>query len=638
MNGIEKTVWGQEPRDVHAAVGKTVVDEYRRLEQSRQGIEDIWYMAWALYLNTNEARDAVRQRITEVVGDVESDWRHKVNRGKAFSQVETVHSYMMAAQFPSRKWFSTKPSNPEHKMEAKAVTEYVAKMMERYDYTTRHDIALRQLLITGTTVMGLPYRYDTIKERYRRKVEVPNIDADGVMVGTDVAYVKEEGAAIKVGAPDFEVVNTLDVYLDPQYSDPNDTRGVFIRKVRKRRGEVARLMNMGKYDYKMLNLLNSKAVHTVNGAERLKEYEGITVNHGFSLYDEVELLEYWGDIHLDGVTYHDVMVLTLMDGSVLKFTANPYWAGRPYVVGQYVPTVNQPYSIGLLQPSLGLLATADNLLNHRLDAIELSIDPMYQVAADSGIDDDELFSQPGKVFRTTDGNGITPIPTGDKAYTITYNETQTLDNNINENSGTPSLVSSGQVRAGERVTAQEIQAIKDSGGNRLSGVFARIESTFVYPILKKVFRMLQQFADESLVVQIDTDGNGSVAFVEVDPTDLTAAYELHPLGSNHVIEREQFIEQRVQLLGIASQVPQMMERLNMDAILEDIVGALGFDDPDRYLKGQEPPPGPASVISDPQQTTPEEELQEMGGQGFADQMMVQGNGNPSLGVQQLLNN
>ena len=631
---IHKTVWGQEPSDVNAAVGKAVVDEYRRLEQSRRDVEDIWYMAWALYLNTNQARDAVRARISQVIGDVESDWRHKINRGKAFSQVETVHSYMMAAQFPSRRWFNTKPTNPEHKMEAKAVTEYVAKMLDRYDYTTKHDIALRQLLITGTTVMGLPYRYDTVKERYRRRVEIPDIDTDGTINGTTVSYVKEEGATIQVGAPDFEVVNTFDVYLDPQYSDPNDPRGVFIRKVRKRRGEVARLMKQGHYNHNMTSLLHSKAVHTVNGAERLKEYEGIQVNHGFSMYDEVELMEYWGDLHLDGATYHDVMALVLMDGTVLKFSANPYWAGRPYVVGQYVPTVNQPYSIGLLQPSLGLLTTADNMLNHRLDAVELSIDPMYEVAADAGIDDDELFSQPGKVFRTTNGNGIRPIPTGDKAYTITYNEVQVLDNHINENSGTPSLVSSGQVRAGERVTAQEIQAIKDSGGNRLSGVFARIETTFVYTILKKVFKLLQQFADESLTVQIDTDGNGTIAFVEVDPADLTSAYELHPLGSNHVIEREQFIDQRVQLLTIASQVDGMMERLNIDAILEDIVGALGFDDPDRYLQGSTPVPVPQNSISAP--LTPQEELQEMGGQGFADAMAVQGNGNPSLGVQQLL--
>ena len=634
---MKKTVWGNEPINTNEAVGKAILSEFRRLEVARQGIEDIWYMAWALYLNTEESRDAVRHRITEVVGDVEGDWRHKINRGKAYSQVETVHSYMMQAQFPSRSWFSATPSNPEYKLEAKAVTEYVSKMLERNKFVSKHDVWLRQLLITGTSVKGLPFRYDTLKQRYRRRVEVPQVNSNGEFgEGNKIMYVKEEGPDITKGAPDFEVVNSFDTYLDPDYADPNDERAVFIRRVRKRRGEVIRLMKMGNYDSNITSAMGASAVSNVEGTERLKEYEGITLGAHVSMYDTVELFEFWGDLHLDGVTYHDVFALILADGTVLKFTENPYWSGRPYVVGQYVPTVNQPYSIGLLQPSLGLLTVSDNLLNHRLDALELSIDPMYEIAADAGLDDEEVYSQPGRVFKTTSAGSINPVSTGDKAYTITYQETQILDNHINENSGTPSLVSSGQVRAGERVTAEEIQSIKDAGGNRLSGVFARIETNYMLPLLNKVYRMLQQFADETLRVQIDLDGDGNVGFIDVDPGDLTGQYELKPMGSNHVIEREQFINQRVELLAIVSQVPGMLEKLNTDAILEDIVGAFAFDNPERYLT----PSQSSNDLSQSTQQTPvqsaTQDLTEMGGQSFADSMAVAGNGNPSIGVQQLL--
>lgn len=631
------TQWGDKPTDELAAVAEHVHTVFTELRDARQNIEETWLHAWALYLNTPEALDAVRQRTHQMVGDIGKDWRHKVNKGKAFSQVETIHSYMMQAQFPSRQWFEAKPDDPEFHLEAKAISKFMAKTLEKAQFTTVYSDWLRQLIITGTSVMGLPYRYDTLKQRVRRKVRIPSNLENGTIVTDKVMWVVDEQPDVIQGVPSFEVVNTLDVYMDPNCVAGDET-APFIRVIRKRRSEVIRLMKTGVYRSAINEAITASSVFTVQGVNELKEYEGIQVQAGHTMSDMVELLEYWGDLHLDGITYHDVHAVVMNGGSVLVWEPNPYWGGRPYVIGTYIPTVNQPYAIGALQPSLGLLTVDNNLLNHRLDAMEVSIDPMYEVAADSGLDDEEIFTEPGKVYRTTSPGSFSPIRTGDKAYTITYQEQGILEQSISDNSGTPSLVSSGQVRAGERVTAAEIQSIRDAGGNRLSGVFFHIESTATNSMLKKTLRSLQQFMDETMKVEVTAklDDTTSVLFVEVNPEDLQAAYELTPLGSTNVIEREQYIDQRVQLLGIVSQIPQLAEKVNYEEILTDIIRAFGFEDPDKYLNLGEPRANTETEVPVDPADAAKQQLAGISGQPFADAMALNGNGSAALGLQETL--
>lgn len=643
---MQKTVWGTErlhsnPDQELDMVAGNIMRVFRELRDARSNIEETWLHAWALYLNTPEAIDAVRKRTLDVAGNVAHDWRHRINRGKAFSQVETIHAYMMQAQFPSRQWFEAKSTDSEHQLEAKAISKYVARMLEKVRYTDAFSNWLRQLIITGTSVMGLPYRYDTLKQRRKRKVRVPSELDEGVITTDKVMWVVDEQPDIIQGAPDFEVVNTLDVYLDPN-SRVDDERAPFIRVLRKKRGEVVRLMQNGTYRKVLKAALTAPSVAKVEGSEQLKEYEGITLNTSVSTSDTVELLEYWGDLHLEGVTYHDVHAVVMKDGPVLVWEPNPYWGGRPFVIGTYIPTVNQPYAMGALQPSLGLLTVDNNLTNHRLDAMEVSMDPMYELSADSGLDEEEIYTEPGKVYRTTNPGSLRPIATGDKSYTLTYQEQGLIDQAIAENSGTPPLVSSGQVRAGERVTAEEIQAIKDAGGNRLSGTFFHIESTATNLMLQKTLRNLQQFMDKpmevSILAELPGEAEKTLLFVEVDPEDLQAEYELIPLGSTNVIEREQFIDQRVQLLGIVSQVPSLEGKLNYDAVLEDIVRAFGFEDPEKYLQ--------SSANTEQEQVTQQQpidpaaeanaQLSGISGQPFADAMAVQGGGNAAVGLSQLL--
>ena len=82
-----------------------VMSELSRFSNARTELEETWLEAWSLYLNTTQSIDYIRSKVLSTVGDVNDDWRHKINTGKAFEVVETIHSYLMAAFFPNEDWF-----------------------------------------------------------------------------------------------------------------------------------------------------------------------------------------------------------------------------------------------------------------------------------------------------------------------------------------------------------------------------------------------------------------------------------------------------------------------------------------------------------------------------------------------------
>jgi Bacteriophage head to tail connecting protein len=610
-----------------------VVSTKKQWETARQNVERTWKEAWAMYLGTPEAMEDLRTEALITVGNVNNDWRHRINVGKAFEGIETIHSYLMQATFPNRNWFSAEPTNFGYIDYAKIVENYTLNKLENANFQSHYANFLRQLLITGTSVMALPWRYETLKFKKRVKVMQPTAE-NWTLVDSAIAFREVEEDRVISNEPDFSVLDVFDVYLDPNATNPNESG--LIRRIVRTRADILELARRKVYnvdEYDVMCLKPSRRADNFR-AQEIKMYLGITLPEPVHYEDEIELWEYWGDIYTDDSVYRDVVAL-ISGEHVLRFETNPYWSGKPFVIGTYIPLAKTPYAIGAIQPSLGLLHELNIITNQRLDNLELSVDSMWKYVDDGVINPEDVYTRPGGIIPVGDINNLQPIQMPQN-FMVTYQEAQVLENKINANFGTPPLLSSGEVRGGERVTAMEIQAIKDAGGNRLSGVHKHIESTTLRLTLSKLFRLMQQFVNESEVVKVTGKEAGTFEYYQVDPDTFLYDFVLKPVGADYVVDRQKFVQDRVQLLEITSKFPQMAERINYDMILQDILQQMGFDDPSRYLIEKQ------EASTEQQQLDPnaqvKDELREMGGEHLltAAQASENGTGDPMQFMNQLL--
>ena len=83
---------------------------------------------------------------------------------------------------------------------------------------------------------------------------------------------------------------------------------------------------------------------------------------------------------------------------------------------------------------------------------------------------------------------------------------------------------------------------------------------------------------------------------------------------------------RLQFIQAVSQVPQMAQLVNYEAILYDIVQHFGFDDPDSYLNTNQnsslPSQTPGSLLSQGEEQELVNTAQQVGGQAMANAMQA----------------
>lgn len=573
--------------DEEKLIAGYVRSEYSRFKTAREQVEDDWLEYWSLYLGTPEAVAHQRDQVIRTVGEVNTDWRHKINVGKAFEMVETIHGYLMAAIFPNNEWFNAVPVNPGYLELARVVKKFVANKMYDSDFRAHFAAFLRQLLITGNSVLALPWRYETKKWKKNVKVERAVSDMFLSEFGKKVEWETVEEERIMRNHPDFETLDMFDVYLDPTAAVPNDA--AFIRRMQKTKAEVIQLITDGYYEnitpYDVCCLSPTNTGVEDDEKRTLRRFQGVETPNPYSLSDTVEVIEYWGDIHLDDESYHDV-VATVIGGELVRHESNPYWCGKPFIVGTCIPITQTPYAIGVLQPNAGLLHQLNIITNQRLDNLELAVDEMWTLKADGVLQPEDVYTQPGKVFLVSEHDDLQPVARSQNNFTVTYQEASVLETSIDRNAGTGALISANNARSGERVTAAEIQAVRDAGGNRLSNLHKHIEDTSLYPILSKVFRLMQQFVTDPEVVRVAGTEPGEFVYYRVGADQLAYEFILRPVGADHVTDKERYIQDRLSFLQAVAQVPQMAQLINYEAILYDLVQHFGFDDPDSYLSRQ----------------------------------------------------
>lgn len=573
------------PKYNHDEVATYVKNRLETFRVVRDEVEETWLECWAKYINSPATKKYLENSTIKHIGDVGTDWRHKLAGGKCYESVETIVGYLMAATFPNRDWFNVEPLTPgdsDNLKRARLIKRLVTNKLDDAQFKAQWNIFIRQLVVTGTSVIALPWRREE-KETYKH---VPlNSSTDGLTEDYEI----QSEMTVDYDAPCIEVLDVFDCYIDPYVTDPN--RGAFIRKLRVNKGELIDMVREGTYDCPLDVIVNTSTDSGYNDTSStrrqfINQFEGLQTN-SWHPTEQIELIEYWGDVYTDDGECDKNMVVTLLGDECIGYEKCTFWGGKPFIIGTYSMTGHSPYGYGGVEPTLGLLHQLDTVTNQRLDNLELAINSMWTLKSDGVLEPDDVYTEPGRVFQVSDHNDLQPLQTQGQAWTVTYQEAGLLESSIDKVFGTGNYINAGQQRSGERVTATEVAAVRDAGGNRLNIVHNHIESTALIPFLSKVFTLVQQYTDKDQTLRVPGDGAGEYDYFSISPEDVSTPMKLRPIGSDNVIERKAFIQDRLEFIQTVTSIPQFAEMIDYEKFFGDILQHWGFDEPDSYLVKKE---------------------------------------------------
>lgn len=563
-------------------VVKTCETLKQKYHNERQTVEQQWKDAWAAYLTTPEATQYAESRTIDVVGNVDANWRHKLHTAKAFETVETIVSYLQSSFFPNQKWFDFEPRihipNPDWKQIVEANRKFVDLKLDGDNFRSKHRQYLREMCITGTAGLSMPWR-----------TEVKDTLTNTVITGPggEILVVPRREVEVTKHSPELKVMSVLDFYLDPEIDDPN--RSNLIRRFVMSRGDLINLIESKKYPLARLDQIRRDSLITDNlrdesfklnlmvGITAADSLDGTTGNvllGSSSGNQNVELFEFWGDIVIKNIEFKDVQIVW-SGRHVLLFNQNPYWSGKPFQFGTYIGITGTPYGIGALQPVLSDLYQQNILMSRRADNISVNSDSMYTVLADGVTDISEVYTAPGHVIPVTTHDAIQPLQlTTDQSLSV--QEQGILEQIIDKAAGTGPFIGVGAGRAAERVTAEEIQAQRDAGGNRLNGVYSHIEETSMIPFLQKYRELLRQFivSPEPMMMQM---GSFDIEVV-FGPDLLQFPMSVKALGAGHISDKEfelrqltQWIQLVMSIEGFASLIGESERLAILQALTEKMI-------------------------------------------------------------------
>ncbi len=595
-------------KQVHDYV-KTCKREYK---DARSSLEKTWLELFAEYMSTAEGQEYIRQSNSpsdpsNPAGATKLDWRHHVSTGKAAEIVEAFVNYWRNAAFPSKtNWFELVPSTPlieaEADYEARTAYRKFLRVMKAYfnlkfeqgKFESKFVEFLRQAAIIGNSCIALPWRYEVKSVTKNRMVES----------GDGVKFERYQQERVLYNNASFEVLDMFDVFLDPNGDDMNTAN--MVRVCRKSKAELIRQIRSGFYD-----LADEEDIKKMNTSANKKSDEAITLNEiqGISprtsrTQDFIEVYEFWGTVLTDDYEFTDVVV-TCTDDTILRFEQNPYWAGRPFVFARVIPISNSVYGCSPLQFVQGGLVTLNKLTNQRLDAIDYTLEPTLLVEEDAVQNIQDVYIQSGRTIPVRNVNAVKQLDLSlNTAPSIT--EQQLLETSVDKTAGAGSLITAGVNSFGnrERVTSVEVNAQRDAGGLRVSGMYAEIETYALMPLLKKLVDYFNQFQTLDETFPIAGTNPAETYFATVGPRELSLGLEIYPRSATYVVQKEAQIQNTQLFIQAAAGLQQFSELTNWEKLYDDMVELLLNKEPEEYKVKKEEAPATPDPMAAMQQLDP----------------------------------
>jgi hypothetical protein len=325
----------------------------------------------------------------------------------------------------------------------------------------------------------------------------------------------------------------------------------------------------------------------------------------------------------------DERIITVANRSItLRDRPNPYWHGeKGYLI--YSPLRDPHYFHGTGKIEIGekLQLTANRLANHKLDALDLVLDPMWYNNRAAGIDTRKLYARPGRIV-SGDGpmsEALSPISPDLSGMSLTYQEIGELERMLERGTGVTSDALG--LQAEPRETARAFMGRQENVSVRLLLESRFFEEMFFEPLANMFHALNQQFLPMPKKVRIlgtaamvnPITGMPAMPVEEVTLEDINKDYDTRAKGAITTISKASRQQNMTLLLQAVSSNPLAVQAINWNAFIRELFQAFEVQNIDEVLA-----PNPMQMMA----------TQQMGAGGA--QPQVPGTPNQAMDLMSLL--
>jgi len=501
-----------------------------------------------------------------------------------FMIVETLLPQLTEIFFGDNQIVKFEGRDQEDAQYEKCLSDFIDIQFEDMSLETKTICAFKNMLLDGTLIQKVPYRFQEQAMMRRNTVTDPN---------TGESFSQRELVVETVyDGPDLEVVPFVDFFPDWRVKEPGN--------IQKMRG-CAHRMNRNLSDLKKLKKRTREDGTTVGVYENLDQLEDSLSTKGHDAWsapywsddrkqamdhsndnkpgekdkDSIELWEYWGLYDLEGNGELVECILTIANGDVvIRKQKNFYdYQFKPFLATPNYVRPNEFYGIPELIIVESEIREARTIRNARLDQINLGVNTMWLVDRAAGIDAKNLYSRPGGIIFSNDINGVKPISVGNPSDSSAA-ELGYIENNISQATaiGAPPVV--GATKSFAR-SATGVNFVQQFANSRL-GLKAKIIADLYFKELVHIMLMTdRQFVTDAQWVRASSP-NDPNPFSRL-PTD--AFFKNYDFIIDTKYDKSD--ELQMQKLQAAAQILQVAEQTQpgttkwdvlLEAMLRPLVG------------------------------------------------------------------
>jgi hypothetical protein len=526
----------------------------------------------------------------------------------AFQQIEPFTDHMSELMFSETPYIPYRGRTKDDQEPAENVTNYTQWQLEAGEFYPEWKGYIRNLGKFGNGVMKIAWEEDVV-ERDLDPEEFEYNQETGEVVDTTKTETLFDG-------PRFYNLSLFEFIIPKGVSHCDVQRMPWVaHKVYRTVEELLDNPNYKKGHAKLKKLYRGKDDNESASDKSIPE-DTTKVNKskeaGLALYSSTDLprdkhqgqllvVEWWGDYKFkDSASPEPALIVTVYNADneepiILRMGRNPFkYKFKPFVMAYDYRIEGEAYGYGELNHIKGLISESTALRNARLDRTNVSLNSMWLVERQAGLNLRELYTAPDKIVLCDDKDGIERIDFKGSSQ-ASVEELSRLEYDIQN---TTEIINPKQdvshVGAAFGKTATGINYLASRSKLRLVVKARILQYTFIKPLARILLWYNREFVTDDMNFTVTEDKNNP--FRTVDPRWFLNDVDFVPESSPIKVTKAERQENLSYMLQVVAQIEGVVPgTTDFSALLLESWKLSGYPHPEKFVKE----PGPTMIVQTP---------------------------------------
>ncbi len=521
----------------------------------------------------------------------------------AFQQLEPFVSQMTETMVGETPYISYTGRNPEDDISAEEITDFTQYQLECGGFLAAWVSWCRNLGKYGTAVMKINWEVESLEIESESEQPTVQLDpATGMPVPATETVITTEDYD-KHDGPVFYNVSLFDFFVPRGATGPSVQKMSYVvHRAYRTLEDLLDNPNYSRSKKRIQKLIDEQELEasdetSIGGyhqdaAKRIEESQKNPSKGSRKHLGQVEVLEWWGDFRFKKSERARPAIIVVAvvgeDKILLRLDDNPFkFKFKPFLMANDYPIEGEPYGYGELHHIKGLIEESTALRNARLDVANISLNRVWLVERQAGVNLRELYTAPNKIILTNDLNGIRPMDMGQ----VTGSSVQELARIDFDIQNTTEIINPRQdvsnVGAAFGSTATGVNFLAGKSNLRLLTKARLLQETFFRPLADMLNWFNRDLVTDDMFYRVNGEDNKN-PYRTISPDAFLSRVDYKPSSSPDKLTLSQRRDNMAYLLQTLAQIEKVSPGTNnWSELLKDIHKLAGHPHPDKYILPQQ---------------------------------------------------